>query len=278
VIEGRATAVDGCIDSRESWEGRPVAALCAEWGVPRVVVCGSAASTNDVAYGLASAGTADGTCVLADAQTAGRGREGRTWHSRSGLGIWTSLVLRPRAGIDAGVLPLCIGIALAGAIERFCGALAPAVKWPNDVLVGGRKVAGILCEACWSGERLAFFVAGIGLNVNHRAHDFPPDLRQSATSLRLAATRPVSRAEVAGRLVRAVRSATDDPRQAADALAGFHRVDALRGRSVSVTDRVGGVRTGIADGIEPDGALRIRTPSGAVERIRTGTVRLLDQG
>ena len=142
----------------------------------RVLFFHTTASTNDVALALAAQGDCEGTIVLADQQTAGRGRLGRAWHSPAGNGLYVSLVLRPAR--VPGLLTLAAGVALAEAVEAVT-ALPPDIKWPNDLLVGRRKLAGILAETA-SGD-VPQVVIGYGINVGRQS--FPPDLSGRATSL-----------------------------------------------------------------------------------------------
>jgi len=267
-------AVVGCSPPLEVWEGRAVETLKAEWSVPDLMVCQRVGSTNDVARDLALSGCASATCVIAEEQTAGRGRHARPWESPPGLGLWLSIVVRPPAGADPGVVPLLTGLAVARAVEPFCGNLEPTIKWPNDVLVDGRKLAGILCEATWKADRLAFMVVGVGLNVLHAAHDFAPELRGFATSLRIVGGGSPSRVAVAGAVVRSVIRSVRFPAFDADALAELRRRDPLAGRRIVVHRGDGAHLVGTAQGIAEDGCLVLRTDHGSTLRVRTGTVRL----
>jgi BirA family transcriptional regulator, biotin operon repressor / biotin---[acetyl-CoA-carboxylase] ligase len=257
------------------WEGESVDALRAAWGLPRLEVRRSVSSTNDVARAMADAGAPAGSCVIAEEQVAGRGRERRTWSSPPGLGIWMSLVLRPEQRSDPGVLPLLVGVAVAGALEPYCRPFAPSVKWPNDILLEERKLGGILCEAVWAGMSQGYVIAGIGINVLHLEEDFPHELRGTATSLRRVCRWSPSRAEVAGAVARAVVAISSPPVLTAARLAELRRRDALFGKRIIVSDAAGGAFTGTADGIEADGTLRVLTPAAELRRIRTGTVRAI---
>lgn len=149
-------------------------------------------STNDVARKLAEEGAAEGTVVIAESQSKGRGRLGRTWHSPPGAGLYFSIVLRPP--VDPSELPkitLLAGIAIAEAIEE-TSDLHPAIKWPNDVLLEGKKVAGVLAELY--GELASpYVILGMGINVHTRRAEFPPELQEVATSLAMAGGRDISR-------------------------------------------------------------------------------------
>ena len=157
----------------------------------------SVGSTNDIAAGLASEGAPEGTLVLAERQTAGRGRHGRTWHSPPRVGITLTCILRPPlTPPDFWIATAMASVAVCRAVAATAG-LRPIVKKPNDVLIEGRKVCGILTEA----KRDAL-ILGIGVSVNHRLEDFPVDLREIATSLRIASGRPVDRIGLLRRLLK----------------------------------------------------------------------------
>lgn len=267
------------LDAREPlthWEGEPLPVLARLWGVPRLEAYGSVGSTNDVAAHLARRGAPEGTVVIAEEQTAGRGRSGHRWESPSGQGLWMSVLLRPGPSGGAPLLTVALGVCAALAVEEALGgegAGRVTLEWPNDVLVGGRKVCGILCEGA-GGPGAAAVVAGIGLNVRQRPEDFPPGLRETATSLEAAAGGPVNRAGVAGGIIRRTsRLLVPAPPSLEGELARhLRRLDGLRGRRV----RAEGGAEGEAAGIAPDGALRIRDAAGAERRIIAGSVRVVD--
>lgn len=152
----------------------------------RLATC---ASTNDVAKQLAANGAEDGTVVVAAEQTGGRGTKGRSWHSPRGMGLYASVILRPRRS-DIALIPALASVAAADAVRSAAG-LRPRLKWPNDIVWRGRKLGGILSEAAFQGDKVSQVIVGIGLNVKHRAADFPADLRPAATSLFLAAKKRV---------------------------------------------------------------------------------------
>jgi BirA family biotin operon repressor/biotin-[acetyl-CoA-carboxylase] ligase len=150
-------------------------------------------STNDEAMALAARGALDGTVVIADAQRRGRGRMGRSWASPGGVGIYLSVILRPAIQPhDAPSLTLLGAVAVAEAIEEVTG-LAAGVKWPNDLIVRGRKVGGILGEVAAEVSRLHYVVLGIGVNVNQTEANFEGELGHTATSLRIETGRLVDR-------------------------------------------------------------------------------------
>lgn len=262
------------------WEGATATALAAAWNVPVVHLYQRVGSTNDVARRLAEEGAPSGTIVLAEQQVAGRGRAGRAWASPPNLGVWLSVVLRAPAVADVTLLPLIIGLLAARALEPFAMPLRPQVKWPNDLLLDGRKLGGILCEAVWSAGSLAFILAGVGVNVHHDVADFPPELRGSATSLRIAGGAPARRTGLAGGIVRAILSAASPE----GATMGnrlpteMEAYDALRGNEVVVTGAdAGSPIAGTAMGVSPDGALLLRSKEGVLRRVRSGSARLLSE-
>ncbi len=150
-------------------------------------------STNQLAFRLAENGASEGTLIVADKQTRGRGRMGRSWYSPPKLGLWISLILRPDIPpFKAPGLSICAGLALAQTINDLTG-LDAKIKWPNDCLLNGRKVGGILLELSAELDRINFVIAGIGVNVNHRPSDFPKRLSAIATSIRMEWGKEVSR-------------------------------------------------------------------------------------
>ena len=258
----------------DRWEGIAAEELAERWGLPSVHLFSLVRSTNDAARGLADGGAPHGTLVLAEEQTAGRGRSGRAWASPPGVGIWMSMVVRPAALPAPGLLPILVGLAAAEAIDPFVRPAVTQVKWPNDLQLAGRKVAGILCEGSWDGARPGAVVVGIGLNVLHAPDDFPDEVRETATSLRIVAGWSPPRAEVAGAVAGAVARALFRPpgQLTGSLLDALRRRDALEGRPVRVT---GATETaGTAMGVSPAGALLVRTPEGRLQTVTSGTVRI----
>lgn len=255
----------------DAWAGRPVASLRSAWKVPHLHALERVGSTNDIARALAEDGAPALTVVLAESQSAGRGRFGRAWTAPHGSSLLISIVLRAPGGPGAApsAAPLRVGLATALAVERATGVPA-RLKWPNDVQApDGRKLAGVLCEAA-TGARGSFVVAGIGINVNQLEGDWPPDLIGRATSLRELVSAPVDRAALAHALLDALRSdadAIDRPLGPAERNE-WHRRDALRQLPVHVD----GEPAGTADGVSPQGALRLRTSRGP-RLLWSGTVR-----
>jgi len=150
----------------------------------KIVRVKSCSSTNDLAKELAHSGEAEGTVVLAQEQTAGKGTKGRSWFSVKGKGLYCSVILYPPHP-DLSLLPLLAGLAARDAIFTSLG-FQVALKWPNDLVCEGKKLGGILCESGFLGDRVTYAVLGLGLNVNHEKNDFPGDIRPKATSLKIA--------------------------------------------------------------------------------------------
>jgi BirA family biotin operon repressor/biotin-[acetyl-CoA-carboxylase] ligase len=172
----------------------------------RLIVFNHITSTNDFLKRLARRGAEAGTLVLADLQTAGRGRLGRPWQSPPGVGLWFSMILRPKLRIELiGALPLAIAAVVAETLSAICEGKF-SVKWPNDILWNQRKVCGILCEAQISpaadSNQLDYVIAGIGINVNQQSRDFYSDLSSSAISLRMIADHAFERQKIFLELVR----------------------------------------------------------------------------
>lgn len=232
------------------------------------VILAETASTNDDARRAAVDGVPRGFVVVADAQSRGRGAHGRTWSSPRGTDLYLSIV--ERLSIEpARVAPLtlAVGLGVSDAVRALAPELDPRVKWPNDVWIGRRKCAGILCEASSTGARMDAIVIGIGLGVNRT--EYEGELAESATSLRLAAARTFDRAAVLATVLEHVerwvdRFAAEGPAPVLDALAP--RL-ALRGERVRVDDVEGELL-----GLAPSGALRVATAT-AVRELVAGTLR-----
>lgn len=225
-------------------------------------------STMTVAAQLAREGCPSGTVVVADQQTAGMGRHGRSWHSEPGAGLYVSIVLRLALGSEAiPLVMLALGIGTQQAIAEVSG-LAPDLRWPNDVLIHEKKCAGILANA--EGDAI---VAGIGINVSHAG--FPPDLTPLATSLRLAGAPEVSRQELIAALVRSIDDSCRILKQQGPAVTCemfTHASIYAQGRRVRV-ELDDGVIEGITRGVTPAGFLVVRQDNGTETVILSGGVR-----
>jgi BirA family biotin operon repressor/biotin-[acetyl-CoA-carboxylase] ligase len=234
------------------------------------------ASTNLDLERLAAAGAPEGTVVVAETQSAGRGRLERGWFSPPGGGLYFSLLLRPAIEpARATSLPLILGLAVAETLERCAPGVRAEVKWPNDILVGGRKICGILCALQAETDRIHHIVAGIGINVGLTRRELPAALRRTATSLRIAAGVATNRAALLADLLLVLEEKYLAWRQQGlpPFLPALRARDALFGRAVEIERAAGKVR-GRADGVEPDGALRLRLTGGRVELVCSGDAHL----
>lgn len=156
----------------------------------------SVGSTNEFAYQRGLQGENEGALVVAEEQTKGRGRMFRKWHSPFNKGLWFSVILRPdMPAPKAGLVPYLAGLSVAEAVENFVG-LKPAMKWPNDLLLNGKKFCGILSEVEFSNNKINFIILGIGINANHKTDEIPMELQTQATSLRIESGSRIDRAEL----------------------------------------------------------------------------------
>lgn len=223
-------------------------------------------STNRDVAALAQAGAEQGVAVVADRQNAGRGRMTRVWFSPPDVNLYVSLLLRPEVEpARAASLPLVAGLAVAEALEYLAPACAPKIKWPNDILSGGRKLCGVLCEMQAEADRVRYIIPGVGVNVNLTRAMLPAELRDRATSLRMEAGHAFSRAAVLAAILNAFEPLYDRWRTDGlePLLPRLAQRDALCGRKIQL-EQGGRLLAGRADGILPDGALRLVTAQGAV--------------
>ena len=227
-------------------------------------------STNDVAARIGREGHAGGLLVFAERQTAGRGRFGRRGDSAPHAGLWVSLLLRPAVATPLWVrLTTWAGVCVAAAIERVTG-LRTQVKWPNDVLIGGKKIAGILTECASDTGHRMFAVVGIGLNVNHDA--MPADIADRAASLRQIAGRTFDRSEIAAAIVTELASCLPDVDTA------FHTILAEAARRSPIIgkwirlDAAGTSFAGRAESLDPEGNLLLRLADGTLRTMTAGEV------
>lgn len=260
----------------DSWEGCSAGDLASHLRLPAVHLFATVGSTNDVARRLAQTGAPSGTLVISEEQRVGRGRGSRSWASAPGLGLWISFLARGLDPAYMNLLPIEVALEAAAALDGWTAG-AVRVKWPNDLILGGRKLGGILCEASWDGHRLDHVVIGLGLNLLHSPEDFPESVRSTATSLRAANPRSISRFQVATAVIEGLRVAASNRRVGPDAtIRQFASRDALIGLRVRIRDlespRV--LASGIASGIDESGALLLRE-GGEIRPIRSGTVEVL---
>ncbi|MDX1673874.1 MAG: biotin--[acetyl-CoA-carboxylase] ligase [Longimicrobiales bacterium] len=258
---------------RREWHGRAVEEWRRAWGVPTLRVYESVGSTNDIARGMAEDGAEQGSTVVADEQTRGRGRRGRVWRSDPGQSLILSMVARPRSLEAESVLSIRLGLAVARAIEEIA-PVAVGLKWPNDLMIDGLKVGGMLCEGAVEGERPAYVVAGTGVNVLQPDDAWTGALAGRATSLAARHGAAVSIPRLAGRVVQEWLRVLDRREGRLDPveLDAFRARDVLRGRRVTVDAE----KRGVARGVEPDGALRLAGDEGRSTRVVSGTVRVVE--
>lgn len=230
-------------------------------------------STNNCARALAACWAEEGTVIIAEEQTAGKGRLGRTWHARPNENLTFSIILRPSADPEkVNILPLFVAVAVAQAIERTT-SLKVECKWPNDLLVNGKKTAGILLEGSVKENALEYVVVGIGVNVNQVL--FPHDLEGKATSLRLEHGKEVDRIA----LFREILSSLENHYKTLSSN-GFNAVlplwlarSSMINREISVSER-GSVFSGVVRGLSPEGGLILDSPQGA-KTLFAGDVTIL---
>jgi BirA family biotin operon repressor/biotin-[acetyl-CoA-carboxylase] ligase len=231
----------------------------------------SLGSTNDLAKELGRQEAPEGTLVVAEAQTAGRGRLGRGWESPPGVGLYVSLLLRPPLPpTEMPQLTLTAAVAVARVLSRVTG-LTPGIKWPNDLLIHDKKVGGILTEMETELDRIRHLVVGLGLNVNNR--EFPPPLQDTATSLALAAGRPFSRLELLQVWLEEFEQLYNRflGRGFPGILEEWKQYTVTLGREVRVRQGMGEIR-GRALAVDPDGTLLVQTRPGEIVRVTAGEI------
>jgi BirA family transcriptional regulator, biotin operon repressor / biotin---[acetyl-CoA-carboxylase] ligase len=243
-------------------DGLPSAALARRWGIPSCLLAREVRSTLDEIHALGSAGAAEGSLVLAETQAAGRGRDGRTWQSPAG-GIWLALLLRPRTAA-LGIVSIRAGLVLADVVDELVGAPLARLKWPNDVLLHDRKLAGVLCEGRWQGDALQWLGVGIGINV---ANPLPAALRESAIVLEEVLP-GIRRLDVLDRLLPPfTRLGMAADRLTEREVVAFAARDWLKDRTLH------GPVAGRGAGVRDDGALLVEQ-GGEVTAVREGHVTL----
>jgi BirA family transcriptional regulator, biotin operon repressor / biotin---[acetyl-CoA-carboxylase] ligase len=237
-----------------------------------LLVLESVDSTQDVAHQALLSGAREGAVFIAEQQLAGRGRLGRSWHSPQGKGIWMSFLVKPRISFkQAPHMTLLISVALCRAIRR-CTELDARIKWPNDILIGGRKVSGILVESIAEADAVLAMIAGVGVSANLDEEDFPEELRQKATSLKIERSgEAVSREDLI-----AAFFGQFEALYGLYASEGFAPIRSLwealnctLHAPVTVKTAQGDI-VGIAEGITEDGALRVQDGDGTVHTLYSG--------
>jgi len=231
-------------------------------------------STQEIAKALAAQGVAEGTIVVAETQSKGRGRVGRQWSSPQG-GVYFSIILRPDMNPSEALrLPLVAGVAVAKTIKRNT-KLDPRLKWPNDIMIDGKKIGGILTEMNAEMDRLDWVIIGIGLNVNMSQQSFPADVEGTATSLMEAVGKSVPRVKLLQDILAEFETLYNELMKS-----GFETIrmkwKALSntiGEKVVVTLPNGQIK-GVAVDIDADGALMLEKDDGSLEKIIAGVVKL----
>jgi BirA family transcriptional regulator, biotin operon repressor / biotin---[acetyl-CoA-carboxylase] ligase len=233
-------------------------------------------STNTEAMQAGANGAPEGSVFLAEEQLGGRGRGGHAWHSARSTGIYCSVILRPNLPpSDALILSLAGGLAVHAAVVSVAPSLRPDLKWPNDLLLEGKKFCGILTEMNAEATRVRHLVVGIGINVNQTK--FPAELREIATSLRCETGTEWSRVEMCAALLKSLdreyRALMKDAEARASILRRFQESSSMaRGARVRVEEDSG--IEGVTDGLDPRGFLQVRTGEG-LRTVLSGTVRII---
>ena len=232
-------------------------------------------STNTAAMEAGSAGAPEGSVFLAEQQTAGRGRGANQWHSERSTGIYCSVLLRPELPpSDVLIITLAAGLAVHSVVQEIDSRVLPDLKWPNDVLINGKKFCGILTEMNAEITRVRYIVVGLGINVNQST--FPTDLQAIATSLHLATGTEWSRLELCTALLKSLdreyRGLLENPEAAASILRRFQeRSSSVRGHQVEIEEHAD--LKGVTEGLDSRGFLQVRTSQG-LRTVLSGTVRL----
>lgn len=230
------------------------------------------ASTNLQAKLDAENGAREGTLIVADMQTAGRGRRGRSWSSPPGTNVYFTLILKPDFRVElASMVTLVMGLAVAEGIRETCG-LEARIKWPNDIVVNGKKVCGILAEMSTERDFIHYVVMGVGINVARQ--DFPPEIAQTASCLEQECGRAVSRAEIMVNVMKAFETYYGIFRgdgSLAGLLDRYNGMLAGKDGEVRILDPKGEYR-GISRGINPAGELLVEREDGTVEPVYAGEV------
>jgi len=241
------------------------------FGRREIIYLARTESTNGVAKSLAAGGAAEGTLVVSEAQTDGRGRKGRVWYSPEQEGIYASLILRPELLLmEIAKIPLLASLAVAETLLSL-GLQGVKIKWPNDVLLNGRKAAGILTEAGTEIEAVDYVVIGLGLNVNTRK--FPRELNRTATSLCLETGRSFERSGILAAVLRRLEGYYDSLGRggAGPLIEKWKTLTDILGRRVSV-DVMGRRLSGVVQDLDRDGALVVRARNGEIHKVLSGDI------
>lgn len=269
-VRNRGYALKGAGDVLS--EAELLSCLKTEWAGGRTVYFDATDSTNIQARRLAEAHAPHGTLVVSDRQDGGKGRRGRSWASPSGVGIWMSLILRPEiAPSSASMLTLAAALAVREGIREETG-LSPLIKWPNDLVLNGKKICGILTEMSTELMEIQYVITGIGINVNQR--EFPSEIRDTATSLSLEAGRCFRRSSLIAAILKAFEKDYAAFLKTGDLSLLLEEYNAClvnRGKEVCILDPSGEYRA-VAEGIDESGSLLVTLPDGTRREIISGEV------
>ena len=264
------------IDPPDVWCAEEIIGRCPSHKQPAIptwdpLLLAKTSSTNEVVRKQARKGVKSGFLVAASRQTAGRGRMGRSWESPPDLGLYVSILLRPDLAMaEAGQLTILSSVATVDAVEALCG-VRPQIKWPNDLVLKKRKLAGLLIETEPQGKKMAFAVIGIGVNIRHEATDFSPDVRRLATSLYLATGQLYRRADLLVALLHALERRLVQP--FVETREAWTASSLTLGQRVTLTT-ARGKKQGQAMGLDETGALLLRRDSGEIEAITAGDMQV----
>lgn len=269
-VRNRGYALKGAGDVLS--EAELLSCLKTEWAGGQTIYFDATDSTNIQARRLAEAHAPHGTLVVSDRQDGGKGRRGRSWASPSGVGIWMSLILRPEiAPSSASMLTLAAALAVREGIQEETG-LSPLIKWPNDLVLNGKKICGILTEMSTELMEIQYVITGIGINVNQR--EFPSEIRDTATSLSLEAGRCFRRSSLIAAILKAFEKDYAAFLKTGDLSLLLEEYNAClvnRGKEVCILDPSGEYRA-VAEGIDESGSLLVTLPDGTRREIISGEV------
>lgn len=249
--------------------------LTTKWAGKELHYLNETDSTNMDAKRYAQAGAPHGTVIVTDMQTAGRGRKGKTWQSPAGKAIYMTILLRPDFSPDkASMLTLVMGLSVAQAVAEIPG-LNPGIKWPNDIVIDQKKICGILTEMNTQAEDTRYVIVGVGINVNNNSpEDFPEEIRQTATSLKIESGTSYSRAALLGRVLYYFEKNYDtfvSFLNLSGLMEDYHKYLLNKDAEVKVLDPKG-TYTGIARGINAAGELLVEKENGEVVSVYAGEV------
>ena len=235
-----------------------------------ILVFEETASTNDVVEHLAKSGAREGLVVFAESQTRGRGRHGRAWASPRGKGLWFSVLLRPNLPIAAASrITVAASVAVAGALHQVCH-VDVRIRWPNDVIVNGRKLAGILTELRTEANGIQLAILGIGIDVNCQREDYSGELANIATSLELETGQAHDRVALAAQVLSALDECYHTALTSFDSIVDeWAKLCTTLGKQIVVTMAKRRIE-GFAQALDSDGALLVRKDNGQIERILGG--------